>query len=65
MKGFKDSDPQDREEWGRRTEENKRETIVALVTELLNEGLAKRSQIPIPLFRHGWKCKIPFIEINS
>ena len=30
-----------------RTEENKRETIVALVKELLNEGMAKRSQIPL------------------
>ena len=29
--------PQDREEWGRKTEEEKRSTIVALVTELLNE----------------------------
>ena len=28
-----------------RTEENKRETIVALVKELLNEGMAKRSHI--------------------
>jgi hypothetical protein len=37
---------QDREAWGRKTDAEKREAMTALITELINEGMTKRSKIP-------------------
>ena len=37
--------PRDREAWGRKTDKEKRAPMTALITELLDEGMTKRSKI--------------------